>query len=375
MLANLIEESRELFDYDNEAISAYRKYEDFLLDHVNTKMESRDDIHDLIGGNAFDILENNHENHIKFMTSVIKFKQYAMLVRTLPWVYHAYSSRGFEMNYFRIELEYWIHGMKITGEHDLAPIIKIYKQMLKWHDIFAEICTNEAVMQFLMDTEWSILHEELMENLLRGEHKPVIRLLEDHFDLENDCAKVYVDVFQPIMYKVGELWEKSKISVAHEHLAASTLTRVMATMHLDHEPKTCFKGDVIISTSTNEFHQLGARMVADLLENDGWCVRFLGADLPLESISPLLDQINPAFIVLSATMAYNVDRVVEIVKFIRSKEKWKKTKIMVGGIAVNNNPMLQEVIGADAYPVNAIESVSVANRWYSIGNILYRDEA
>ncbi len=364
----MISESKPFFEYSEATVIAYEKYALSMLEEVNETLERHAGILEMIGGNSVDMLENNHQNHVDFMTSVFKYKQNELLVKTLPWVYKAYASKGFQLRYFEVELETWIKVLKSRDDLKLNPLIRIYELMASWHEINAEISMEEALNLFTTDQIWTDFHQNVMTGLLLGNHKGVLDVLLKNYSLPGEEGKIYMDILQPVLYRIGKHWEEGRVSVAQEHIAASTVSRIMAHLHIMNESDIVMKGDVIVSTGANEFHQIGARMVADLLENAGWNVRFLGADLPAGSLGDMLDQINPEIVALSVTMPFNVTKVIETVKYIKSKDRWENIKLMVGGIAINNDPTLHHIIGADAYPSNALESVEIAEQWHNQKN-------
>jgi len=64
--------------------------------------------------------------------------------------------------------------------------------------------------------------EEYMDHLIAGEDEECLaegKALAGDLD---GLHALYVDVIQPSQYRVGELWESGKISVATEHLATAT---------------------------------------------------------------------------------------------------------------------------------------------------------
>ena len=61
----------------------------------------------------------------------------------------------------------------------------------------------------------------------------------------------------------------------------------------------------------------GARIVADLLEADGWNVSFLGPNTPHPDIISISKQRQAKMILVSVTMAYNVRRARALIKYIR----------------------------------------------------------
>lgn len=363
-LKRMLEESQAKFENIQDSAIEYKRNYNSLLSYVNKSMKSREDILKLIGGNSLDMLEDNHQNHLMFMQSVFTYNQHELLVKTLPWVYNAYVSKGFEYQYFYEELKYWIEAMYSIKNEKLNPIIDVYKQMLEWHEDIILMSQNKDMLGFIPDVLWTDEHQDIMHNLLLGKHRVVLNYLMERFEFPSEIEKVYLDFIQPVLYMIGKHWEEGRISIAQEHIAASATSRLMAHIHMQYDTMDHIKGDIVVSTSANEFHQIGARMVADFLENQGWNVRFLGADIPKESLGEILDQINPEIVALSVTMDYNVEKVLQTIKYIRSNEVWKGIKIMVGGIAVNNDPSLQHVLGADAYPSNAFESYKIAEQWH-----------
>ena len=364
MIADMKMGAEKVFSYDDLSLKAYRKCADKLMAFVNKTMEDRDDIVTLIGGNSIDMLEDNHLNHIQFMQSVLTYRQHELLVKTLPWVYKAYMSKGFLPEYFSEELKCWIKAMTLENNSDLAPIVSVYEKMLSWHKNITLLSQSHDLLNIQPEVLWTDQHQEIMGELLLGRNREVLSTLLDNYQFPEDTQKVYVEVIQPVLYMIGNHWEEGRISVAQEHIAASAASRLMAHLHMKFDTVDHIKGDVVVSTGTNEFHQIGARMVADVLENAGWNVRFLGADIPSNSLGEILDQINPEIVALSVTMDYNVEKIIETVKYIKSRDRWDKIKIMIGGLAINNDPSLHHIIGADAYPVNAIESLAVAERWH-----------
>ncbi len=363
-LHSMIQAALPLFDYDDSAAQAYEEYAVDLAKQVNRALESRPDLEEMIGHNSIDILENNTYNHMEFMKSVIKHKQGHLLVKTLPWVYKTYMAKGFMEDFFKIELEDWITALLSKKDARLSPIIDIYVLMIEWHKTNVELSQMSDYVIFDCEGNWTEDLQELMETLLQGDSKPVLERLLQQYTLPDDTETIYLSLFQPILYRIGALWEEGKLTVSDEHLVSSAVARLMAHLHLMTDRKLHMKGDVVIATGEHEYHQIGARMVADLMENAGWNVRFLGSDLPVESFTDVLDHINPEFVALSVTMPFNITKIIETVKFIRSKERWDHIKIMVGGLVINKTPSLQHIIGANAYPCDAAEAVAISNQWY-----------
>jgi len=142
---------------------------------------------------------------------------------------------------------------------------------------------------------------------------------------------VYQDIFQNALYYVGELWETNRISVAREHIATSIVESLLALTF----PLICNNmptgKSVVVSCTPNELHQLGARMVADILEMHGWDTTFLGANTPVDSVIHLVNEKHPDLLCLSLSTQMNFSSLLETVS--RIKGQFPELPVAVGGQA------------------------------------------
>jgi methanogenic corrinoid protein MtbC1 len=331
-----------------------------MVDFVSKKMFEHNELERLLNGNPISLIENNHKNHIQFMSNVIRYKQADLFVHTLPWVYKAYSSKGVNFDYFKLELIYWIEAINTyCDEGAKKPLVAIYELMLKWHEqliVLSETVTNEIVV------DWTANHQKLLDMMLNGNYKEIMKYSKVLLEDIGSISDYYIHYLQPVMYKIGKLWEENEISVAHEHLATSTTSRLMASLYPEFVMSDQNKGKVVIASTSFEEHQIGIRMVADLLEKNGWDVDFLGANIPVEEVMRLISEQDPFIVAFSLTMSYHLENLVKLIDLIRLSKP--KTKIMVGGYAINNEVELQHLIDADAFPINAAASVEIANKWW-----------
>jgi methanogenic corrinoid protein MtbC1 len=126
--------------------------------------------------------------------------------------------------------------------------------------------------------------------------------------------EIYVDVLQPALYEVGHRWALGDLNVAQEHYATAVAQSLLDMLSARRElpPKD---GRLAIVTGTpEEQHALGARMVADFLEGDGWEPLLLGAGPPARDIVQLVDEERPDVIALSTATAGVLPGVLELIE-------------------------------------------------------------
>ncbi|MFW6142449.1 MAG: cobalamin B12-binding domain-containing protein [Candidatus Saliniplasma sp.] len=175
------------------------------------------------------------------------------------------------------------------------------------------------------------IYKEYVKKLIEGDKKGCIELVNSLLDQGVDVKELYVDLIQPSMYEVGELWEAGEISVADEHLATSINDRILTIIY----PRI-FSGEktgksAVIACASNEFHQLGGRIVADYFELLGWDGYFIGANTPINDLIEMLKEKRPDLLGLSIAMYSNVPDLLDTIEKVR--EEFSSMKILVGGQA------------------------------------------
>lgn len=112
-----------------------------------------------------------------------------------------------------------------------------------------------------------------------------------------------------------------------------------------------------------ELHEMGARMVTDFFEMDGWDTYYLGANMPTESVVKYIIDMKPQCLAISATMTFHVSAVKELIRLIRiAPDIPSDLKIMVGGYPFKVAEGLWKNIGADGYAQNATEAIELAEK-------------
>ena len=87
----------------------------------------------------------------------------------------------------------------------------------------------------------------------------------------------------------------------------------------------------VVACPTGERHALGARMIADFLEAEGWEVLALGADTPARDLLELVDDEQPDLVALSVTMPGCLDGALELLGALGTVEP--RPCVAVGGDA------------------------------------------
>jgi methanogenic corrinoid protein MtbC1 len=362
-LTRLIEEAQVLPPVSAKAAAVFSANKKALVDSVNAAMSARDNLSLLTGGAPMEIMATHHERQADFMANVFILNQFELLVKTFVWLYRSYRAHGFSYDYFPVELRAWVTTIEnhLAAEHR-AQILGVYRWMIEVHERIALIADQPAD-----DTELDLslaYNPQFLNALLNADHGEALAMAQEVRNA-GDFKSFLIDVIQPSMYEIGRLWENNEISVAQEHLASSIVGRVMTQLYTSIVSVKPTKGRVLITAAPNEFHEIGAWMVSDLLELDGWQVLYLGANTPMDALIETLEDYKPQLLAISVAMPCNLDKVGKIISGIRGKKSLNATTLMVGGRVLRTVPDIWPEIGADATAADARVAVTVARRFCS----------
>lgn len=332
---------------DNETKQIFEKFKNSFLAYVNRAFLENYNLEELIGGlHNVQIMLDKHRNHIAFISILIKIGCENLLIETLPWVYRSYHRQGFSYDYFDAEFKLWLESFeKIAYEYDLETVVRLYRQIISLHKNNIELAEN--FQPSWKSSSLSSEQKDFMEVLIKGDQKTVFSMSDDYFEKGALMSHFYKELVTPVMYGIGDLWEKGIISVGEEHLASSLMSRILARSHSRRDLPAPTKGKIIICSSANEFHELGAWMTANIFEEDGWDVTYLGSNTPVKDLESLMLKFKPQFLGLSVTMTFNLDAVEDVINRIRSHRELDDTKIILGGNIFSFIPELKNYITAD----------------------------
>ena len=171
--------------------------------------------------------------------------------------------------------------------------------------------------------------------------------------------RLYVELITPAQYRVGEMWERGEISVAGEHLATAVNSFVASACYTPLARSTSGGARALVACTPGEMHELGPRMLADLLECDGWDVDFYGSSMPVRDLVGAIRERQPRVVGLSTALVLHLGSVKSTITAIREALGEDTPPIMVGGNAFRGDGDLWRQVGADLYAADASAAVTM----------------
>ena len=204
------------------------------------------------------------------------------------------------------------------------------------------------------------------------ERKELIsRIQEEVFILLNDCnVKGLVDIYEkysrllgltdfydkllkPVMYRIGDLWQKGQLDVATEHASTNTALGLVKIINeritaRTKEPSSRYKA--VICTPDGELHGLACNMIESLLLSKGFKVYNISTSIPSDYIIDYIRDMQPDIVLVSITLVENIKSAERLVHQIHAKYN-NKLPVVVGGSAFNNMKQYQNNT-IDAFIIN-----------------------
>jgi methanogenic corrinoid protein MtbC1 len=207
------------------------------------------------------------------------------------------------------------------------------------------------------------LRQEYLREILAGKRKPALEIIMDAYRGGYPIPGIYMDVFQEALYEIGRLWETNRITVADEHMGTAITQYVMSNLYQYLETSDKRRGRLVMTGVQGELHQVGANMVADVLEADGWDVIFLGTNVPEEDVIESIRQHRADLFGISSTMLFNIPKVIQLVEATR-REFGDSIRIMLGGGAFRSIEALPSELEGCIVALNLREAIDMTRNVY-----------
>ncbi len=166
-----------------------------------------------------------------------------------------------------------------------------------------------------------------------------------------DIVSLYEEILAPYLNSMGSEAVTPE-SIWREHLRSSIVRTVVEScypMVIKEKElrKPSPKGKALVLCPDDELHELGARMVSDLLVLCGFDSVYIGANTPKAVVISAVRDIKPTMVAVSVTNFYNLSVAAETIRLIKEAADGA-IKVIVGGRAFKRNPAASKFVGADA---------------------------
>ena len=204
------------------------------------------------------------------------------------------------------------------------------------------------------------VHTRYLVRLLEGDRSRSRAVIEEALQSGVPANSVYADIIWPIIVEIERLLRIDKITSVQEHLA-TRVNRCIIDQLQNKLPRRPSKGKkVAVCCAPAELQELGAQIMADIFESDGWDVKFLGGGLANDDLLAFIHEYAPDILLIYGSTPKQAPDVRQLIDTIRDVNAWPHMRIMLSGGVFGRAEGLWEEIGADLYAETPIRAIQAA---------------
>jgi methanogenic corrinoid protein MtbC1 len=214
----------------------------------------------------------------------------------------------------------------------------------------------------LSSTKGGAVSKELIEAFSGIREEEAVRIARDLLAQGSDPLQLLDDCRQA-MRIVGDRFEAGEYYMPELVLSGEILRQIseLTKPLLSQEYSPRRRARIVFGTVEGDIHDLAKDIVVFMLEVNGYEVIDLGIDVPPERFVEALREAQAPIVGMSGFLhlaSVSMKRTVDALKEAGLRDQ---VRVMIGGGQIDE--VIREYTGADAWGNNAMQAVSLANRW------------
>jgi methanogenic corrinoid protein MtbC1 len=168
-----------------------------------------------------------------------------------------------------------------------------------------------------------------LSSLLEGDKKACRDIIKKLLKDDVDIKEIYNNIIKKSMARVGQLWDKCRISIAEEHIATEITKEMLTIINNSRADGFEVNKSIIITCVQKEYHELGPKLITDFFEFKGWDSTFVGANMPPKDFVKLVNDKKPDLVGISNNFYMNVTKLFELLDLLKTQNPAQQ--IIIGG--------------------------------------------
>lgn len=343
-----------LTSIDKTLVEEIEKDSNTIIEMVLRSFKEHEDLETLTNNHPIHLIKSILTNHILFIRNEFELQDSFAIVEHFIWEFSTYHKVGFPFNFFKYFIKYIIEAFQEQNEKIYQPIIKFYQYILEEYTYLvsnAKTFTNNEITPINES-----VYKSFFASLLEPSIAKATQVSCDFIKEPKDIKVFWEHIILPSLYNIGAKWANGEISVGQEHTATSICQRVMSFHYSKILNKIENKKNIIVTTSPRELHQVGAVMISDILELNGYEVDYFSSDVQVDEIIATIKQKKVQDIVISTTLISNLDATNRLINDLTKCDSIDNLKFYLGGQAYKSNNKSFKNIESITY-INDIEQL------------------
>jgi excisionase family DNA binding protein len=220
---------------------------------------------------------------------------------------------------------------KFQMDH-LASFIEHNKKKSAKVSVFNIESSRDLELNYhILKGNFDFLKSYVLRHALISNRDSVQQVLTGLYLGQYPLYQIYDRLLVPVLHELGNRWMEGKLSIIEEHIASQIIRDAVVRLQgIIRVPKKKI-GNVICLNLSNELHDIGLKMVQNILELRGYKTHYSGQKTPLFDFEQLMHKIKPNRLYISSTYVENPEEDQKEIENIYDMCKENAIDIFVGG--------------------------------------------
>jgi len=197
---------------------------------------------------------------------------------------------------------------KFQMDHLANFIEKNKKKAAKVSVFNVENSSDIELNYYILKGNFDYLKTYLIKQSLKSNRDSIQQVLTGLYLGQYSLYQVYDNLLVPVLHEIGERWMQGKLGVMEEHIASQIIRdAVIRLQGIIRVPKKKI-GNAICLNLSNELHDIGLKMVQNIIELKGYKTYYTGQKTPFFDFEQIMTKIKPNRIYISSTYVENADQ-------------------------------------------------------------------
>lgn len=204
-----------------------------------------------------------------------------------------------------------------------------------------------------------VILERFFNTLISGQRGDARDIVDEVLSACDDGQEVLSRLFWPTLERIQNLHRADQLSILAYNYATRLLRVLVDQMQLRLERSEPRGKRLLLVCGPEESEEIGAQIACDLLEAEGYDVRFAGGGIANDEIVAQIGELQADILVVFGAVPSTVPFTRQLIDRLHDIGVCPKLQIVVGGGIFNRADGLAEEIGADLWAATPDELVLV----------------
>jgi excisionase family DNA binding protein len=220
---------------------------------------------------------------------------------------------------------------KFQMDHLSTFLEKNKKKASKVSIFKIENSTDLELNYYILKGNFDYLRSFVIKHALKSNRDTVQQVLTGLYLGQYPLYRIYDDLLVPILHEIGNRWMQGKLTIMEEHIASQIIRdSVVRLQGIIRIPKKKI-GNALCLNLSNELHDIGLKMVQNILELRGFKTYYSGQKTPFFDFDQILAKVKPDRLYISSTYVENFEEDQNEMNPMYDLCQQESIKVYVGG--------------------------------------------